>query len=431
MIRLATVSPCYNEEEVLRSSVERLTALFQRMISEGLIAGDSMMVFVNDGSRDRTWQIISELHQENKFVRGINLAHNVGHQNAIMAGMMTAKDWADAVITIDADLQDDIECIPQMVKHFEEGNDIVYGVKVSRKADPLMKRMSAMAFYKMQSSMGVESIYNHADFRLMSRRALQMLSDYGERNLYLRGLIPMIGLPSTTVDDVIGERQAGASKYTLSKMLHLALDGITSFSTRPMQAIFTMGIFFLLIACGIFIYVIHAWVAGTAVPGWSSLILSIWLVGGFILIALGTTGTYIGKIHQLRQKEGTAQFLRFCINGVIAASIHYGIYYLLQLWTDVNIAYTAGYLISFVYNFIATNYFTFHTHPTWKNFVGFAGSHGVNYFLHIVLFNLFLFLGVHRLVAPPLVMGVAMLVQFTILKLVFSRWGKRKEKSLP
>ena len=297
MIRLATVSPCYNEEEVLRSSVERLTALFQRMISEGLIAGDSMMVFVNDGSRDRTWQIISELHQENKFVRGINLAHNVGHQNAIMAGMMTAKDWADAVITIAADLQDDIECIPQMVKHFEEGNDIVYGVKVSRKADPLMKRMSAMAFYKMQSSMGVESIYNHADFRLMSRRALQMLSDYGERNLYLRGLIPMIGLPSTTVDDVIGERQAGASKYTLSKMLHLALDGITSFSTRPMQAIFTMGIFFLLIACGIFIYVIHAWVAGTAVPGWSSLILSIWLVGGFILIALGTTGTYIGKIY--------------------------------------------------------------------------------------------------------------------------------------
>ena len=296
-MRLAPASPCDSEEEVLRSSVERLTALFLRMISEGLIAGDSMMVFVNDGSRDRTWQIISELHQENKFVRGINLAHNVGHQNAIMAGMMTAKDWADAVITIDADLQDDIECIPQMVKHFEEGNDIVYGVKVSRKADPLMKRMSAMAFYKMQSSMGVESIYNHADFRLMSRRALQMLSDYGERNLYLRGLIPMIGLPSTTVDDVIGERQAGASKYTLSKMLHLALDGITSFSTRPMQAIFTMGIFFLLIACGIFIYVIHAWVAGTAVPGWSSLILSIWLVGGFILIALGTTGTYIGKIY--------------------------------------------------------------------------------------------------------------------------------------
>ncbi|MBR1546225.1 MAG: glycosyltransferase [Prevotella sp.] len=296
-IRLATISPCYNEEEVLRQSVERLTVLFERMISEGQITEDSMMVFVNDGSRDSTWQIIKSLHHENKFVKGINLAHNVGHQNAIMAGMMTAREWADAVITIDADLQDDIECIPQMVSHFTEGNDIVYGVKVSRKADPLMKRMSAMAFYKLQSAMGVESVYNHADFRLMSRRALQMLSDYKESNLYLRGLIPMIGLPSTTVDDVISERQAGSSKYTLRKMLHLALDGVTSFSTRPMQIIFTMGIFFLVIALGIFLYVVHAWVAGTAVPGWSSLILSIWLVGGFVLIALGITGTYIGKIY--------------------------------------------------------------------------------------------------------------------------------------
>jgi glycosyltransferase involved in cell wall biosynthesis len=214
-----------------------------------------------------------------------------------MAGMMTAKDWADAIITIDADLQDDIECIPQMVKHFEAGNDIVYGVKVSRKADPLLKRMSAMAFYKMQSSMGVESVYNHADFRLMSRRALQMLSGFGERNLYLRGLIPMIGLPSTTVDDVISEREAGSSKYTLKKMLNLALDGITSFSTRPMQAIFYLGVAFLFIAFCIGIYVAHALIVGTAVPGWSSLILSIWLVGGFVLISLGITGTYIGKIY--------------------------------------------------------------------------------------------------------------------------------------
>jgi glycosyltransferase involved in cell wall biosynthesis len=297
MIRLATVSPCYNEEEVLRRSTERLTTLFERMISEGLISEDSMMVFVNDGSHDRTWQIINELHQENHFVRGINLSRNVGHQNAIMAGMMTAKDWADAIITIDADLQDDIECIPQMVKHFEAGNDIVYGVKVSRKADPLLKRMSAMAFYKMQSSMGVESVYNHADFRLMSRRALQMLSGFGERNLYLRGLIPMIGLPSTTVDDVISEREAGSSKYTLKKMLNLALDGITSFSTRPMQAIFYLGVTFLFIAFCIGIYVAHALIVGTAVPGWSSLILSIWLVGGFVLISLGITGTYIGKIY--------------------------------------------------------------------------------------------------------------------------------------
>lgn len=297
MIRLATVSPCYNEEEVLRHSVERLTALFEKMIADGQIANDSMMVFVNDGSRDHTWQLIKELHATNKFVRGINLARNVGHQNAIMAGMMTARGWADAIITIDADLQDDIECIPQMVRHFEEGNDIVYGVKVSRQADPLLKRISAMAFYKLQSAMGVESIYNHADFRLMSRRALDMLSTYKEHNLYLRGLIPQIGLQTTTVDDVISERYAGKSKYTLKKMLNLALDGITAFSVKPMYAIFYLGWVFLFIAFCIGIYVVHALIVGTAVPGWASLILSVWIVGGFMLIAIGLLGVYIGKIY--------------------------------------------------------------------------------------------------------------------------------------
>jgi len=297
MIRLATVSPCYNEEAVLRQSVERLTQLFERMISQGLIAEDSMMVFVNDGSRDRTWQIISELHQENHFVRGVNLARNVGHQNAIMAGMMTAKDWADAVVTIDADLQDDIECIPQMVSDLAQGYDIVYGVKVSRQADPFMKRMTAQAFYNLQSKMGVESVFNHADFRLMSRRALEMLAGYQERNLYLRGLIPMIGLPSTTVDDVISERQAGTSKYTLRKMLNLALDGITSFSVRPLYCIIYLGIVFLIISFCIAVYVVRALIVGTAVPGWSSLMLSVWLVGGFVLISIGITGVYIGKIY--------------------------------------------------------------------------------------------------------------------------------------
>ena len=297
MIRLATVSPCFNEEEVLRHSVERLTELFGRMIAEGLISDDSMMVFVNDGSRDSTWPLIRQLHSENKYVRGINLARNVGHQNAIMAGMMTARQWADAVITIDADLQDDIECIPRMVRLLADGNDIVYGVKVSRQADPLLKRMSAQAFYKLQSTMGVESVYNHADFRLMSRRALDMLADYDERNLYLRGLIPQIGLRSATVDDVIGERYAGHSKYTLQKMLNLALNGITSFSVKPMYAIFHLGLVFLLIAVCIGIYVLHALITGTAVPGWASLILSIWIVGGFILISIGITGVYIGKIY--------------------------------------------------------------------------------------------------------------------------------------
>ena len=297
MIRLATVSPCYNEEEVLRHSVERLTALFERMISEGLITPDSMMVFVNDGSRDRTWQIIRELHAENKFVKGINMSRNVGHQNAIMAGMMTAREWADAVITIDADLQDDIECIPQMVRHFEAGNDIVYGVKVSREADPFMKKFTAQAFYKLQSSMGVESVYSHADFRLMSRRALDMLATYPEHNLYLRGLIPQIGLQHTTVDDVISERFAGQSKYTLHKMLRLALNGITAFSVKPLFLIFNLGVLFLIIAFCIGIYVVRALIIGTAVPGWSSLILSIWLVGGFVLISLGIVGTYLGQIY--------------------------------------------------------------------------------------------------------------------------------------
>lgn len=297
MIRLATVSPCYNEEAVLRHSTERLTELFNRMMADGLISQDSMMVFVNDGSRDRTWELINELHAENKLVRGINMSRNVGHQNAIMAGMMTARGWADAVITIDADLQDDIECIPQMVRRFEEGYDIVYGVKVSRKADSFMKRMTAQTFYKLQSTMGVESVYNHADFRLMSRRALDMLSTYEEHNLYLRGLIPMLGLPSTTVDDVISERLAGASKYTLSKMLHLAMAGITAFSVRPMHAIFHIGITFLIISFGIGIYVAYSIIAGTAVLGWASLILSIWLVGGFIIFSIGIAGMYIGNIY--------------------------------------------------------------------------------------------------------------------------------------
>ena len=274
MVRLATVSPCYNEEEVLYHSVERLTTLFERMISEGLISSDSMMVFVNDGSRDRTWEIICELHEKNKFVRGINMSRNVGHQNAIMAGMMTAREWADAVITIDADLQDDIECIPQMVKDFEAGNDIVYGVKVSRDADPYMKKMTAQTFYKLQSSMGVESVYNHADFRLLSRRALDMLSDYKEHNLYLRGLIPLIGLKHTTVDDVI-----------------------TAFSVRPLFLIYNIGIFFLIVAFFIACYVGYSLMSGHVVPGWSSLILSIWIVGGFILISLGIVGTYIGQIY--------------------------------------------------------------------------------------------------------------------------------------
>ena len=297
MVKLAIVSPCYNEEEVLGESASRLGKLLDSMVAEGRISPASFMLFVNDGSRDRTWEIISQLHGADKRVRGLNLARNVGHQNAIMAGMMAAKDRADAVITIDADLQDDLAAIPQMVSECESGRDIVYGVKVKRTADPLLKRLSATAFYRLQAKMGVESIYNHADFRLMSRRALDMLAGYQERNLYLRGLIPLIGLDTATVDDVISERQAGHSKYTLGRMLSLALDGITSFSVKPIYYIIYLGLAFLLISLAIGIYVIHALVAGTAVPGWSSLILSVWFVGGMVLISIGVVGAYIGKIY--------------------------------------------------------------------------------------------------------------------------------------
>ena len=298
MIRLATVSPCYNEEEVLEHSVERLTALFDQMVAEGRISADSFMLFVNDGSRDRTWTLIEQLHRENKYVKGMDLARNVGHQRAILAGMIKAKEMADAGVTIDADLQDDLAAIPKMVDHFKAGYDVVYGVKVSREADPVMKRMSAQAFYKLQRKMGVESVFNHADFRLMSRRALEMLSEYKERNIYLRGMIPMIGLPSTTVDDVISEREAGASKYTLKKMLNLAMDGITSFSVKPMYYILGLGILFLLTSVGIGIYVLRALILGTAVNGWSSLILSIWFTGGVVLISIGMLGIYIGRIYE-------------------------------------------------------------------------------------------------------------------------------------
>jgi len=256
-----------------------------------------MIVFVNDGSSDATWQLICQHQRQNNYVRGINLARNVGHQNAIMAGMLTARHWADVVITIDADLQDDLQAIPRMLQHHREGSDIVYGVKVSRKADPVFKRLSAVAFYKLQSKMGVKSVFNHADFRLMSRRALDILAGYGERNLYLRGLIPMIGLESSTVDDVISERTAGTSKYTLKKMLSLALDGITSFSVRPIYLILYIGFFFIFLSLVAGVYVVHALVVHTAYPGWASIMLSLWLIGGVILLSIGIVGVYVGKIY--------------------------------------------------------------------------------------------------------------------------------------
>lgn len=297
-MRLAIVSPCYNEEAVLESSSKRIIAVLDDLIAKGKISSDSFQLLVNDGSTDHSWEIIESLHNSNPYFKGLNLSHNVGHQNAIMAGMMVAKDYADGVITIDADLQDDLNCIEQMIDAYNEGNDIVYGVKVSRTSDPFLKKFSAEVFYKLQRKMGVNSVFNHADFRFMSKKALNILSNYPEKNLYLRALIPIIGLKSTTVDDVISPREAGTSKYTLSKMLNLAVDGITSFSIKPIYFIlYTGAILILLGLIGIVADVIYAFTTNNNVSGWASMILSIWIIGGLIMSSLGCLGIYIGKIY--------------------------------------------------------------------------------------------------------------------------------------
>ena len=297
MIQLAIISPCYNEEEVLDNSAHRLDTLFDSLIAKNKISANSFVLFVNDGSKDRTWEKIVALHERSPRFKGLNLAHNVGHQNAIMAGMMQAKDMADAIVTIDADLQDDINCIEKMVDSYEEGYDVVYGVKVERDADPLMKRLTAIAFYKLQKMMDVESVFNHADFRLLSRRVLHALSQYSERNLYLRGLIPLIGFDSTTVEETITERKAGKSKYTLGKMFGLAIDGITSFSVKPIYYVMYVGIAFVFFSILIGFYVLYSLISGTAEHGWASIILSIWLVGGVTILCIGGGGIYIGKMY--------------------------------------------------------------------------------------------------------------------------------------
>lgn len=297
MMKLGIVSPCYNEQDVLEESAKRLGSVLEDLWQKGKISSDSFVMYVNDGSKDDTWHIIEQLHKNHKYINGLNLANNVGHQNAIMAGMMNAKDLCDGVITIDCDLQDDLNCIEKMIDLFAEGNDIVYGVKICRKADSFMKKITAQIFYTFQSSMGVQSVYNHADFRFMSHRALNALSQFPERNLYLRGMIPLLGFKTATVDDVISIRIAGKSKYSLSKMLRLASDGITSFSSKPMTLVLGAGILMLFVAFFMAIYVIVSLIIGHYVDGWSSLMLSIWFIGAVVTIGIGITGTYIGKMY--------------------------------------------------------------------------------------------------------------------------------------
>lgn len=295
---LAIVVPCYNEEAVLAETIGRLSNLMDQMIHEQeIISPDSYLLFVNDGSSDKTWSIIHEGHQTNPFVCGVNLAGNVGHQNALMAGLETAKDRCDITITIDADLQDDIQVIPEMVKLYQEGNDIVYGVRQERKTDTWFKRSTALAFYKLMHLLGVKTVYNHADYRLMSRRAVEQLSQYPEKNLFLRGIVPLIGFQSACVYYDRSERLAGESKYPFKKMLNFAIDGITSFSVKPIRLIFTLGLLFLLISFCILIYVIVALIKGDAVSGWASIILSIWFIGGCAMLSIGIIGEYIGKIY--------------------------------------------------------------------------------------------------------------------------------------
>ncbi len=294
---LFIVLPSYNEEAVLPSSIEHLTRLYGQLVSDNAINEASRLLFVNDGSVDRTWDIIEEASQSNPLVCGIKLAKNVGHQNAILAGMERAKEYADVVITMDADLQDDIDKIPEMLQKFADGADIVYGVKNERKADSFFKRTTALLFYRLMNILGVRTVYNHADFRLMSKRALEALSGYRERNLFLRGIIPQLGYKTDSVYENLRDREAGVSKYTLSKMMNLAIDGITSFSIKPVRLIFSLGLVFVLLAVIMLIYVLCVLIQGKTVAGWASLMLSMWFIGGCVLIGLGIVGEYVGKIY--------------------------------------------------------------------------------------------------------------------------------------
>ncbi|MGE5677478.1 MAG: glycosyltransferase [Pseudomonadota bacterium] len=294
---LYMVIPCYNEQEVLPETSKRLKEKFDGLKSAGKIDEKSRIVFVNDGSRDDTWKLIKELHYKDKVYSGINLSRNRGHQNALLAGLMTAKDHADMIISMDADLQDDIDAVDGMIDKYLEGYDIVYGVRNARKKDTFFKRYTAESFYKLINSMGGQLVYNHADYRLMSRRAVEALGRYKEVNLFLRGIVPMIGYKSATVEYERGERFAGESKYPLRKMLAFAVEGITSLSVKPIRVISTVGLGIFTASMLSLIYMLLRYLNGAAVSGWAGVLASVWAVGGLVLMALGVIGEYIGKIY--------------------------------------------------------------------------------------------------------------------------------------
>lgn len=298
MDKLAIVVPCYNEEEVLKIASQALREVLEDLIHKEKIAEDSFILFVNDGSKDRTWELIEEEHRAYPTrICGVKLAGNVGHQFALTAGLLTAKDMSDVTVSIDADLQDDVAVIEEMIDKFHGGCDIVYGVRKERKTDTFFKRTTAQAFYKLMAAMGVKTVYNHADFRLMSKRAVEEFSKYKETNLFLRGMIPLIGYQTDNVYYDRKERVAGESKYPLKKMLALAFNGISSFSVKPISLILGVGVFIIFFSILAAIYALISYFTGHVVPGWTSLILSIWFLGGVQLLAIGLVGQYIGKIY--------------------------------------------------------------------------------------------------------------------------------------
>lgn len=294
---LYLVIPCYNEQEVLHETARQLKEKMESLKSRNMISDKSRIVFVNDGSKDNTWSIIEELHQSDSIFRGIKLSRNKGHQNALMAGLMTVKNECDAAISLDADLQDDINAIDAMVEKFSEGCDIVYGVRSARKTDTFFKKFTAESFYKIMEKMGVEVTYNHADYRLMSKRALDALEQFKEVNLFLRGIVPMIGYKTDCVYYERKERFAGESKYPLKKMIAFAMEGITSLSVKPIGMITALGVGIFTISIIMLIYFLVRHFIGQTVEGWTSLAVSVWAIGGLQLLAIGIIGEYIGKIY--------------------------------------------------------------------------------------------------------------------------------------
>lgn len=297
MLKLAIVVPCYNEEEVINETAKRLNAVLYNLIENSKISNKSYILFVNDGSIDNTWCKIKELHESENIFCGLNLARNVGHQKALLSGLFFVIDKCDIVISIDADLQDDVNVIEDMVDKYNSGFDIVYGVRNSRETDSFFKKNTALLFYKLMSSLGVESVYNHADYRLMSNRALKALSQYKERNLFIRGIVPLIGYKTDKVFYKRDARFAGESKYPFRKMLNFALDGITSFSVKPLRLILIIGFLSMIFSVISFVYIMISYFLGEIIQGWTSIMISLWFIGSLIIISLGIIGEYVGKIY--------------------------------------------------------------------------------------------------------------------------------------